>query len=624
MKGSPARKFAFRMVAVVLLAAGAWALLTYVPDIPTQPKQYEIDSADVAVRLQPDGSLLVRESLRFDFQGSFTGAYRDIPLRGGARITDVRVSSGGVRYTPGAATGLGSYDRPDSFGTREFGGTSDFAGAGDTSADNHYLRVVWHYSAHSEDRTFDLAYRVTGAANVRDDVVDVTWSIWGSQWDFWLTDLDARFTAASGVAPTQTWLRPRSLGAEAEIEGDAAVASVARVPEGEAVGMRAVFPRDAISSTGGAEVDPGDGLAEITADEQGLDHELAATTKLRNWVSDNALLVSIALGLIGAGGIAAMVLAAREQPTDAPEYLPEPPEDVPPALGYQLAHEGTYDDRIVLATLFDLVDRGYFVARPAPGDELDLMISRAEQRPAADGLEAYEVTVMDFFDRLLGDKSIAIGKMKDEVPEHSSAWRTRWENMNERLDEAEHGVITWDRNFGRWRLLLTAVLALLFVAVIVMQFTRTQRIPIPVAGMILTIGLLISVPGTWLKRLALEPRQRSARWQAFERWTHDFPRLQDDPPATLALWRRILVYGIAFGTAEQIVKSGRIPAPVAEEAAAGAWTAYALHGSGFGHDFNSFGSGFASQVAPESSSGGGGFSGGGGGGFSGGGGGGAW
>ncbi|KAB2884328.1 MAG: sigma-70 family RNA polymerase sigma factor, partial [Kofleriaceae bacterium] len=31
----------------------------------------------------------------------------------------------------------------------------------------------------------------------------------------------------------------------------------------------------------------------------------------------------------------------REQPTDAPEYLPEPPEDVPPALGYQLAHEGT-------------------------------------------------------------------------------------------------------------------------------------------------------------------------------------------------------------------------------------------------------------------------------------------
>ena len=122
-----------------------------------------------------------------------------------------------------------------------------------------------------------------------------------------------------------------------------------------------------------------------------------------------------------------------------------------------------------------------------------------------------------------------------------------------------------------------------------------------------------------------ETRQRSACWQAFERWTDDFPRLSDDPPATLALWRRILVYAVAFGTAERIVKSGRIPAPVAEQAdSAGLWTAYAFSSGGFGHSFNSFGSGFSSQVAPESSSSSGGFSGGGGGGFSGGGGGGAW
>jgi hypothetical protein len=82
----------------------------------------------------------------------------------------------------------------------------------------------------------------------------------------------------------------------------------------------------------------------------------------------------------------------------------------------------------------------------------------------------------------------------------------------------------------------------------------------------------------------------------------------------------------ARGTAERVAKSGRIPAPVAEEAASsGLWTSYAV-GSGFGHGFSGFSSGFSSQVAPEASSsgGGGGFSGGGGGGFSGGGGGGAW
>jgi uncharacterized membrane protein len=91
----------------------------------------------------------------------------------------------------------------------------------------------------------------------------------------------------------------------------------------------------------------------------------------------------------------------------------------------------------------------------------------------------------------------------------------------------------------------------------------------------------------------------------------------------------VLVYGVAFGTAERMIASGRIPAPVVADASSGGhWSAYAFTGgfSGSGFDGSGFSSGFSSQVAPESSSsgGGGGFSGGGGGGFSGGGGGGSW
>ncbi len=124
-------------------------------------------------------------------------------------------------------------------------------------------------------------------------------------------------------------------------------------------------------------------------------------------------------------------------------------------------------------------------------------------------------------------------------------------------------------------------------------------------------------------------RERNLKWNAFARWTKDFPRLSDDPPATLKLWRRIIVYAVAFGTAERLIGSGRIPAPVVEEAASSnMWLYTPLYGqnTGFTPSFEGFASGFASQVAPEASSssgGGGGFSGGGGG-FSGGGGGGAW
>jgi uncharacterized membrane protein len=126
-------------------------------------------------------------------------------------------------------------------------------------------------------------------------------------------------------------------------------------------------------------------------------------------------------------------------------------------------------------------------------------------------------------------------------------------------------------------------------------------------------------------------RERAAKWTSFAHWTEDFPRLKDDPPQTLELWKRIMVYGVVFGTAERMIKSGRIPEPVmAASSSGGGWAAYAFADTFSWSSFNgsAFSSGFSSQVAPEVSSGGGGgsFSGGssGGGSFGGGGGGGAW
>ncbi len=151
----------------------------------------------------------------------------------------------------------------------------------------------------------------------------------------------------------------------------------------------------------------------------------------------------------------------------------------------------------------------------------------------------------------------------------------------------------------------------------------------PAAIGVVTLIAVVAFPRARLRRIDSGHRQRTASWQAFANWTEDFPRLADDPPATLELWKRILVYGVAFGTAERMIESGRIPAPVTEAASTDGyhWSSYAFTGALAGNSFDgsSFSSSFSSQVAPESSSsgGGGGFSGGGGG-FSGGGGGGSW
>ena len=51
------------------------------------------------------------------------------------------------------------------------------------------------------------------------------------------------------------------------------------------------------------------------------------------------------------------------------------------------------------------------------------------------------------------------------------------------------------------------------------------------------------------------------RWEAFRRYLTDFPRLQEAPPATLALWERLLVYGIAFGIADRVLQAAHLAMP---------------------------------------------------------------
>ena len=572
-------------------------------------RHYRIADGSVDVELQKDGSLRVTEQLTFHFTGSFQGAYRELYLNGDARISDVSVSEGDGAYRPGGDTGLGSYSPPGTFGSVQEVGLP--------------YRIVWHYAAADEVRTFQISYRVVNAATVHKDVIDASWTIWGDQWDFALAHLDATFSAASGVAPTKAWLRPRSLGEEPVVDDDATV-SIDHLKAGEAVGMRAVFPRSAVKSASGAELRPDEGLPRIEEDEARQDEAESAVAKLSNWAADHITLICALITAVAVLIAAALAFLCRERPTDVADYVSEPPEEIPPALAFAYAREGAYDDRLVLATLLDLVDRGYYESRPDPGKDLDLQIKVPEKRAEDDRkLRNYETSVLDFFDKLLKRDWVALSKMSERIPKHSTSWKNRWDGMNEKLDEAESGELSWDRDLHRWRNGAAALAAVAIIGAGYLAARRTGNVGVPLVALVGMLSLAFSLPTTWLKRLDVDPRRRNAEWRAFERWTRDFPRLKDDPPATLKLWRRILVYAVAFDTAARVVKSGRIPAPVGEEAEmSGAWTSYAVYSGSFGHDFGDFSSGFASQVAPESSGSGGG--GGGGGGFSGGGGGGAW
>ena len=99
------------------------------------------------------------------------------------------------------------------------------------------------------------------------------------------------------------------------------------------------------------------------------------------------------------------------------KYVPEPPDDAGPALAYGLAHEGEDSNNTVLATLLDLVERGYYDTKNATTDDEKLDLAIAEVKQAADRPSSRRTsrTRSTFFDELIGDETVP--DERDEGPD---------------------------------------------------------------------------------------------------------------------------------------------------------------------------------------------------------------
>ena len=334
----------------------------------------------------------MREQITFDFSGDFSGAYRDIPLREGESIDDVGVSEGSDDYIPGASTELGSFGVPSSYGV-------------ETSSKR--VRIVWHFRAENERRTFTISYRFRGLAVAYDDVVDVNLRVWGNEWPEGVGSL-----ASSMQLPGRTDLSPfyRVWGSPAWVRGvvarfpEKATLRAVQVPAHQFVEFRVVFPRSLLKSTAGAQVRSGNGLPSIVAEEASSQRAYAHDRERIDDAKGHPVRTMSSLLLLGFGpALALMTLVwlvyGRERKTAYDrEYEQEPPTDTEPALVPSLVRQGTVPgSNEFTATLFDLIRRGRYKAtpvtteRPVFGglrheDVADLEVTLADPKVADDAV----------------------------------------------------------------------------------------------------------------------------------------------------------------------------------------------------------------------------------------------
>ena len=271
-------------------------------------KSFALPASDVQARVEPDGAVVVTERITFRFDGPFEGAFREIPLRAGESLDRITVAEGGRSYRPGASAELGSSGAPDTFGVTQT---------------NKGVRIVWHYRASSEERTFAIGYRLSGLAVAYDDVVDVNLKVWGDEWK---TGLD-RLTATEVLPGPPSGPGYRVWGAPAYVHG-AVTREPARatlvatgIPSHQFVELRVLFPRSLLTSTSRARVEQGNALPRIVAEEEAA---AAAFERGREKIRDaldhlpRTILILLALGFGPALALLAGVYAffGRERRID--------------------------------------------------------------------------------------------------------------------------------------------------------------------------------------------------------------------------------------------------------------------------------------------------------------------
>lgn len=600
-----------RRNATIALAAAILALLP----ASAAAKSYSITSVAIDADLRPDGVLSVSERRTFDFDGSFTFAYRDLPGREPEAFDGFRVMEDGRAYQRSGSHQPGSYEV-----TRESGRT----------------RVTWYFSARDEKRTFELGYLARGAVERYEDAAVLYFKFIGADWDVPQHDVSifVRPPEALAANAVQVWLHG-PLWAYSRLEAGGTIAAFCEhLPARTYLEVRSLYPQEAFP---GASARPGSIRAATLAEEAGWAEEAnrareSAKRKIERGRRLEAAgkLVVPPLVLAGLLGWWLIFRAFGNRPTvvGLPSMASEIPDRTPPALvGYLLHGRQVYAGSLV-ATMLDLAERGFIRLRQDTTDARGLLGGARKKQVYTwqvdrDHWQRHGADLADFEDSLLrfifkevgkGSDAVTLDQMKKahgSFTKYFGQWQKMVGNKGKAAgwyDRASIRGMYYSLALGLGLIALTAALAYPF---------RIWVVPLGATGVtVLILSFLIP-------HRTAEGETKARQWRAVGKYLRAYQFRNQSGQDFLGRISRYLVYGAVLGLSPKAYGelAGLVP-----EAQRGTYLYWYVPGGG-GLAPDAFGAAFSSMVATATSSmssasgAGGGASGGGGGGAGGGGGG---
>ncbi len=484
-------------------------------------KDYHAENFEVLVDIQPDGSLLVTETVTFRFDGGpFTYVFREISRTGTDDIQVLDASMDGVILQPGEGTGQVEI------------------------IDDDPVSVTWHFEPTSDStHVFVITYRVDGAIRHDEAADTLFWAAIPVDHDYTISQGLIRIVYPEHLMPLDDPVLD-GVTSDQELGAGTVTFNTQEISPDGAVNVSIRFPSGSlVSQAPGWQVEQEQQAQEDARVAQALPFGLGAAALT---------------GIFGLAIVVLMGLGFRREDhaaTPSTHNFTMPPGPVAPALAARLIQSGT----AFLGTLFDLGQRGVLRIEDGPkkwgGRTFELI-----RQPSNEKLNSHEQAFVQALFRKAKDDRVALTEIA------SLAYAREY---NQAVD-AEINAAGWrdaERIQKRSRYLLVTGLG--FVAGIAMFFLGlllggVSLFPGPWAmtiGFILmgsgvglggagTIGLIVAAS---ISTLSSEGIRQKEAWNSFTGYLRNITRGRE-PAVAPEFFERYLPYAAGFGIATEWAK----------------------------------------------------------------------
>ncbi|WP_298521364.1 DUF2207 domain-containing protein [uncultured Methanobrevibacter sp.] len=524
----------------VFLIAFLFLVLLSTVAVVSADDSYSISKAHVDLCVLNDGLLQVDESYVYNFDGTFNGVYRDIPLKEGESIENVKV------WADGAYPVLEQ-----------------------TSEDGKEHLKIYLYadSAHTKKIsdctvTVYIQYDMKNVVTVFNDVGALQYKLWGEEWDVGVGEVTAYIELPNGKG-NEYYLNPEELTYSSSIDDNVISVESNSISKGKYYELLVLMPVDDFSSSPYAKHVDSDGREMILKNLEDSKNSQKFWGSV-TWIAEIFSLIFVPFSAIGT-----YLKYGREPKVNYDGiYEREPPTDDPPAVVNAMIDSDTFatpNKKGFEATIMDLIDRKVFSIHKE-NDDLFLTVNEG-----ADNLDKAESIVVDIINHFANKGVLNLTKLDDRMDSESNAkwFLDHFESWQTAVEEEYLSEDIQKRYFDDTGTVIAQAISLLgmglgIVFVLIFLFFdfegSTTLLVIGVAVAVFSYFLLNrrdDIFGRWTE----EGRVIYLKWKNFKKFLNDNSLMKEHPPESIVVWKKYLIYATSLGVAKSVEKAMNLQIP---------------------------------------------------------------